>query len=121
MSYRLACELSDRIAAVAAVSAAMHLPFEQSRPSRPVSVLHIHGLADQKAPYKGGAGTGIEGGNKQAVPATTENWARLNGCAMEPRTVLEKGLTKVTYPGCIGGTAAMLVAVDGMDHQWPGA
>lgn len=51
MCYRLASELSDRIAAIAPVSGTMAT--SGFRPGRPVSVLHFHGTADALVPYEG--------------------------------------------------------------------
>ena len=44
MCYRLASELSDRIAAIAPVAGTMAI--ETCRPGRPVPVLHFHGTKD---------------------------------------------------------------------------
>src|SRR4051812_17686664 len=45
MAYRLACELGDRIAAIASVSGPMEIA--GVRPARPVSVIHFHGTEDE--------------------------------------------------------------------------
>jgi polyhydroxybutyrate depolymerase len=55
MTYRLASELSDRIAAIAPIAASMGI--EKLNPQRPVSVIHFHGAKDGAAPFKGGKGT----------------------------------------------------------------
>ena len=54
MAYLVACTLADRFAAVAVVSG--ELTLADCRPARPVSVLVIHGTADQYLPYDGGVG-----------------------------------------------------------------
>ncbi len=54
MSYRLACELADVVAAIGPLAATQNL--DACTPSRPVPVLHIHGDADTHAPYAGGVG-----------------------------------------------------------------
>jgi len=54
MSYRLACELADVVAAIGLVAATQNL--DACTPSRPAPVLHIHGDADIHAPYAGGVG-----------------------------------------------------------------
>ena len=54
MAYRLAAELSDRIAAIAPVSGAVGTEISQSK--RPVSVLHFHGTMDEYIPFQGGKG-----------------------------------------------------------------
>src|SRR5262245_18435976 len=52
MVYRLACELSDKVAAIAPVAAA--LMFDSCRPKRPVSVMMFHGSEDKAVPSEGG-------------------------------------------------------------------
>lgn len=52
MSYRLAAELSDRIAAIAPIGGPMGT--KECRPGRAVSVMHFHGDADALAQFKGG-------------------------------------------------------------------
>lgn len=51
MCYRLAAELSDRIAAIAPIAGTMAI--EQCHPHRPVSVLHFHGTKDGLVLYGG--------------------------------------------------------------------
>ena len=55
MSYRLACESSDRIAAIAPVAGTMtDGSFNACLPQRAVPVLHIHGTSDFVVSYNGG-------------------------------------------------------------------
>ena len=54
MALRLAVELSDRIAAVAAVAAAMPDSSKCGNPANPVSVLFMNGTDDNHLPYNGG-------------------------------------------------------------------
>ncbi|MCA9112396.1 MAG: prolyl oligopeptidase family serine peptidase, partial [Planctomycetaceae bacterium] len=51
MCYRLAAELSDRIAAIAPVAGAMAI--EDAKPTRPVSIMHFHGKSDNMVPFGG--------------------------------------------------------------------
>jgi len=51
MSYRLAAELSQRIAAIGPVSGQM--TDEYCDPKLPVPIIHFHGLADTICPYCG--------------------------------------------------------------------
>jgi polyhydroxybutyrate depolymerase len=51
MAYRLACELSTRITAIASVSGTML--FDACHPARPVSILEMHGTNDSNVPYDG--------------------------------------------------------------------
>src|SRR5262249_25791826 len=82
MSYRLGCELSSRIAAIASVSGnmatatgnAMEVP---CYPDRPISVLAIHGTNDPRVPLLGGR-TDI---NYAPLSEVMLKWRELNQCA----------------------------------------
>jgi polyhydroxybutyrate depolymerase len=52
MSYRLACELSDKFAAISPVEEAQDLP---CHPTSPVSVIVFHGTANHLVPFNGGS------------------------------------------------------------------
>ena len=52
MSYRLACDLSEKITAIAIVGGA--LTDDSCTPAKSVSVLHIHGDLDSTVPFLGG-------------------------------------------------------------------
>ncbi|MFN0124957.1 MAG: alpha/beta hydrolase family esterase, partial [Blastocatellia bacterium] len=89
MSLRLACELSDKIAAVASIAA--NLPAElqpRCRPARPVSVMMISGMDDPLMPFGGGdiatmGGRGM-GGKVISAQETTDFWAKQNRTADKP-------------------------------------
>jgi polyhydroxybutyrate depolymerase len=106
MAYRLACELSDRIAAIASVSGRMEL--KDCRPARPVSILEMHGTDDALVPYEGGA-------------SAIKNWVTLDGCAGNPTQTLS-GITKTAiWMGCRGGTVVRFDTVVGGRHTWFGS
>lgn len=85
ITYRLASELSDRIAAVAPVSGPMGT--EKCEPKRPVPVIHFHGTDDQFAPFKGGKGEkSLSGTNFYSVEHSIRAWMKANGCKEEPTT-----------------------------------
>ena len=80
MAYRMACERADVIAAIAGLAGA-NVSTEGSgcSPSKPVSVLHIHGNADMTVSYTGGS---VAPGAAQfpgAVASVTQ-WAGYDGC-----------------------------------------
>src|SRR2546429_760881 len=58
MSFALSRTLSDRIAAVGMVGAALLVPFSWCTDQRPVPMIAFHGTADAAAPYKGGVSWG---------------------------------------------------------------
>jgi polyhydroxybutyrate depolymerase len=116
MSHRLACELSDRIAAIAPVAGTPVMTMDNCQPTRPVSVLHFHGTADAIVPYNGNALFGVP-----SVDATIERWTQIDGCTGSPATTFDQGdVTCTTRSGCDAGSAVTLCRVDGGGHTWPG-
>jgi polyhydroxybutyrate depolymerase len=119
MAYRLACELSDVIAAIGPVAATQD-PADCS-PTRPVPVLHIHGDDDQHAPFEGGVGAeSLAGVAFTSVEQTLAFWVRHNGCDPTPRTAERGNLRHTVYEGCQADAAVELYTVLGGGHAWPG-
>ena len=56
MSYRMACELSDRIAAIVSLAGSDFIGDMDCVPTQPVSVLQVHGDMDETIGYAGTAG-----------------------------------------------------------------
>src|SRR5437762_1755322 len=83
MSFALSCTLSNRIAAVGMVGAALLLPFIWCTDQRPVPMIAFHGTADSAAPYKGGF-SWVAPQRFQGIRAFTASWARRNRCDTNP-------------------------------------
>lgn len=125
MSYRLAAELSDRIAAIAPVAGPMGT--KDCRPGRAVSVMHFHGDADECAPFKGGRGRGPSGTDFYSVQHSIDAWVAANGCRPTPQTTrlpdrADDGTTvkEVRYASGRDGAEVVLVVIEGGGHTWPG-
>ncbi|MEW6169213.1 MAG: PHB depolymerase family esterase [Pseudomonadota bacterium] len=131
MAYRLACELSHRIAAIAPNAAylmnrdydtLLQLPVFACRPARTVPVLHLHGLADRCAPFEGGQSQGPEGGQRPPVQDSIDVWVSNNGCATPPAETYRNGDARcLTYSGCSAGADVTLCTIEGAGHTWPGS
>lgn len=78
MGLRLACELDARVAAVVSLAGAAWQDTTRCQPGQPVSVLQLHGTADDVIKYDGGK-TDV-GGEYPGAVVTTDTFARLNGC-----------------------------------------
>jgi polyhydroxybutyrate depolymerase len=121
----LICRRADLFAACVIVSATIAALMQHTcRPSRPVSVLMIHGTDDPVIPFEGG------GRRRQVLlsaPATAQHWARVAGCAAVPVVsylpdVAHDG-TRVrceVYSGGPDGAEVVLYAIEGGGHTWPG-
>ena len=122
MCYRLAAELSQRIAAIAPVAGTIAI--DESKPARPVPVLHFHGTKDNLVPYA--PPEAIRGMHLKSVAESIQTWIQLDGCNPTPITdILTKEgaklkVTRQTYGGGTDGAEVVLVRIDGGGHTWPG-
>lgn len=115
MANRLACDRADLVSAVAPVAGTLGIGVPCS-PSKPVSVMAIHGTADPVVPFGGGPMVG-RGGPSDIVgaPALAERWSTLDHCPGAP--VEDPNGFQAT--GCAGGTEVVFVSIDGAGHTWP--
>jgi len=125
MAYRLAAELSDRIAAIAPVGGPMGT--KGCSPKRPVSIIHFHGTADEFAPFNGGRGTGLSGTMFFSVDHSIAAWVEADGCVAVPVTIRlpdtaddDTTVTRTTYGQGKGGAEVVLIVIEGGGHTWPG-
>lgn len=130
MCYRLGCDLSDRLAAIAPVcgAVAVDLPDSCSQ-GLPISVLAINSTEDPFVPWQGG-GVGIlnKRGSVLSVPASIRFWVERNGCTSEPETTRlpqkdpKQGTSTVreVYTGGHDQTEVIAYRVEGGGHTWPG-
>jgi polyhydroxybutyrate depolymerase len=119
MCFRLACELSHRIAAIAPISGTMGVT--SCAASRPVPVICFHGTADKFEPFAGGRGPRLLGGVYfQSVDQTIAFWRQHDGITGAPREVRRGDATGYYYgPGTDGSEVALWV-IKGGGHTWPG-
>ena len=106
MSYRMACDHADRIAAIVSLAGATFLDASQCTPSEPVSVLQIHGTADGTIHYDGGSNPL---GDYPSASETVSDWATYNGCTSTTKSLGAADLgaildgdetTKEGFTGC---------------------
>lgn len=131
MSYFVASELSDRIAAIAPDGGPMMT--ETCQPKRPVSVIHFHGTGDELAPFHGGRGKGSPGvpaflrPEFKSVDHSIQNWVKANGCDRKPtvETLPDKAqdgmrVTRKVWGHGKNGSEVALVEIENGGHTWPG-
>jgi polyhydroxybutyrate depolymerase len=90
MATVLACRMAGRIAAAALFAPGVN-GIGDCAPSRPISVLEVHGTSDPIVPYG-------------AIPGFVAGWAKRDGCSS--RSTVQRRSATVTifrWPGCRGG------------------
>ena len=116
MSYRIALELADKIAAIAPMSGGRLA--DGLRPSRPVPVLHFHGTADGFYPFEGGRGPYSIGRTPHAaIGAVIAQWCKFNGTQLLPESVRHAGWEARRFAGA---AEVELILVEEMGHQIAG-
>jgi len=117
MAYRLACELSEQIAAIAPVSATQAL--QDCQPGRPVSIQHFHGTADRLNPYDGGYGPGGSV-NFASVKDTIQFWVTQDMCPPQAQRSESGNIVTELYTPCDQGAEVELYTIMDGEHAWPG-
>jgi len=124
MCYRLAAEMSDRIAAIAPVAGTVTV--DESRPKRPVPVMHFHGKSDNIVPVDG---LGINAPKFLPFKSVEESiaiWCQIDECPDAPTITefpdKEDDGTTVQQKRWSGkdGSEVVLIVIEGGGHTWPG-
>ncbi len=123
MSHTLACELSNRITAIASVTGSIFTTQYGSNchPTRPVPVMQIHGTSDPTVPYAGNSGS-------MPIDTVVKYWVKKNNCnpvatfSNVPNTNTTDGCTAEHYKylnGTSGSSVEFYKIIGGL-HTWPG-
>jgi poly(3-hydroxybutyrate) depolymerase len=107
----VACRAAARIAAVALFAPGI-TGIGDCRPTRPLSVLEVHGTADPVVPYRDASGR-----PDADIPAFVASWARRDGCSATSRArPVSVRVTRVRWPGCRAGTRVEQLRLTGGRH-----
>jgi len=127
MTYRLACELGQRFAAVASVAGCLSDIADNAPwyPLRPMPVLHFHGTHDTFEYYDGNR----PGFDLWSVARTLDFWVQRNNCPAAPETVWvpdidttdNSTVQKITYGNCSDSTQIIHYKIIDGGHTWPGS
>lgn len=119
-AYRLGCELSDKIAAIAPVGGALMM--DQCTPVRPVPAIIFHGSEDKHVKVEGGRN--LMSGASRAFPPlqeTIDRWLQVNSCSAERERTYQKGdSTCWSYKDCANQGDVSFCMIEGGGHTWPG-
>lgn len=141
MTSAIACQFSDRVAAVAPVAGVRDI--EQCTPKRAVPIVAFHGTADGFVTYDGGFGeqaldlpapdgsgqklrdtltpAQIKAGGSDSVPTIMAAWAQRNDCTKTTRDEsVAADVTKISW-ACPPGRDTVLYRMTDGGHTWPGS
>ncbi|HET8964101.1 MAG TPA: T9SS type A sorting domain-containing protein [Chitinophagales bacterium] len=122
MSYTLAGELSNRIAAIASVTGDITYDrFPAIMPTHPIPVMEIHGTADPTVPY-----VGTE--SFMPIEDVVDYWVEFNNCNPTPEIIEVPDInpgdgctaTHFIYSGGTNNADVELFRINGGGHTWPG-
>ena len=113
MAYRVGCQLSDKVTAIASVSGAF--VFSGCHPAQPVSVLMMQGTADTNFPYQGGGDYSIP-----SVASVARLWAGLDGCPGNGAQSTSGIVATTQWSSCRAGATVRLEVIAGAPHTWFG-
>jgi len=119
MAYRLACEMPERIAAIATVSCTM-VTGQDISPTQPVPVLHLHSEQDTKIPPLGGVG--LADYYFAPLDSVFNVWAEMNGCTSGPEIIWDDDEYKLTrWTSCSNDAVIEYYLTKDGGHAWPGS
>jgi polyhydroxybutyrate depolymerase len=123
MSYRLACELGNRITAIASVTGTMPTnSLSTCNPYKPTPIMQIHGTADPTVPYNGNTAMA-------AIETVVNWWVNFNQCTTPP-TITNVPNTNTAdmctaenflYTNGSNGSTVEFYKITSGGHTWPGA
>ena len=125
MSYKLACELSDKIAAVASVTGSMNeSQINSCFPQQSMPVMQIHGTTDLVVLYEGN-----EFLETLSIEDVVSYWVAFNQCDTDPVVtnmpdinILDLSQAEhYLYDNCINSTSVEFYKIINGGHTWPGA
>ena len=124
MSFLLACQLSEKIAAVASVTGSMTQDtFNDCNAQHPTPVLQIHGTSDSVVPYDGDITWTL------SIVDVFSFWMNYNNCDTNPiittfpdiYTLDGSTVDHFVYSGGDNGVTTEHLKVIGGGHTWPGS
>ena len=123
MSFLLACQLSEKIAAIASVTGSMTLDtYDNCNAQHPTPILQIHGTSDNIVPYNGNTGS-------LSIDDVISYWVNYNNCDTNPTITTFPDLDPsdgsivehIVYTGGDNVSTTEHMKVIGGGHTWPGS
>lgn len=124
MTYRVAAELSEHIAAVATIAGQRATDEFARTPTKPVPLVHFHGRGDTWCPINGGPGRAPRGTPSykfRPVEDVIASWASNNRSHPKPQeSKVGKAARRFVFAAQEGGADTELWILEDAGHTWPG-
>jgi len=120
MSLLLACQLSDRIAAIGSVAGEYLFNWADCQQQRSVPAIFFHGQVDEIVPYEGGPSERFDQPFPY-IPKFVDAYAKKNSCVLTPINMLETtNIRGIQYSSCNQGAYVIFYTIADGGHTWPG-
>lgn len=120
LAYRLACEIPNKIAAIAPNASTMVVK-QPCNPSRPVPILHMHSLLDWNVPYSGGVGSGVSKHYNPPIDSVLNVWQQKNLCSQLEKVIQDNSSYRLAkWFDCLGNVSMHYYLTKDGGHSWPG-
>ena len=123
MTYTLACNLANKLAAIASVAGTMsNYTYAHCNVSRHIPVMHVHGTTDPVVSYATGANNSIGAEQTVAFWRDTDACATISDTTALPNTSQTDGSTVqvIRYQNCPANNEVLFYKITGGGHTWPG-
>jgi len=124
MSYKLACELTNKIAKIASVTGTMNPGLSATcSPSSSIPVMEIHGTSDQTVPYNGIPNV------MEPIADVVAYWVNHNNCDLTPTITAvpdndpndNSTAERIVYANGDDNSEVIHYKITGGGHTWPDA
>ena len=119
-NYELACQMNAQFAATASFAGTMPIAPESCDIVDPMSILHIHGTADEIIPYDSEWDwkSWDSVGRMHSVPGLVDAWRERYSCT-DMNETNGSATSYVAHTGCDGDATVAHYRLEGQNHGWP--
>jgi polyhydroxybutyrate depolymerase len=107
LAYRFACEAAEYISGIVSIAGVNSFGEINCKPSRPISILQIHGKNDRIIKYNGNSRRGFPSALESIIP-----WSKINKCGKKQTTDM-----LVNFSGCDQGKSVQLWTLNDHNHN----
>ncbi|MDB9736855.1 alpha/beta hydrolase-fold protein, partial [Porticoccaceae bacterium] len=120
-SYELACQMSNRFAAIGSLAGSMPVAPTYCDPYRNVPILHVHGVQDEIIPYSSQwewkAWDAV--GTMRDTPSLIEFWSSRYNCSKQSKTSITATVDLDVREDCDSGARVEHYRLENGTHVWP--